>query len=70
MTAISWYLERSGLALVIEVSSDRKQRLGFECHSLNISRQSASKCSPELEAWNAYYGYIAGSFEPRLVNCG
>jgi hypothetical protein len=65
MTAISWYLERSGLALVIEVSSDRKQRLGFECHSLNISRQSASKCSPELEAWNAYYGYIAGSFEPK-----
>ena len=65
MTAISWYLERSGLALVIYVSSDSEQELGFECHSLNISRQSTSKCSPEFEAYNAYYAYVAGSFEPK-----
>ena len=65
MTAISWYLAGSGHGHMVDVSTNKNHRLGFECQSLNISRQSTSKCSPKFEGWNAYYAYVAGSFEPK-----
>jgi hypothetical protein len=65
MAEIGHYLARSGHGTLVDVSTEMNLRLGFECHSLSLSREIILNRSLGFEEWSAYYAYIAGSFEPK-----